>query len=75
MSGGSNDGYVLLASHDNREERQDSWALDSVATVHICRNHAMFDNLHRDGEYKHINMGGDLKMKVNDMGSVQMKVP
>jgi len=63
---------VFLATND--EIAKIKWVMDSAASKHICRDREMFDTLKIDGEFNHFKLENDGKMKVEDIGSVRMKL-
>lgn len=63
----------MLLTHDVKEDvSRDKWVLDSSASIHVCREKAMFDTLQQGCDFGHINMGSDLK--VEGMANVQMRL-
>ena len=68
---GDYDDELLLTHSDKESVSQDRWVLDSAASIHVCRDKAMFDTIQQEGEFGNINMGHNLK--VEGMGSVRLR--
>ena len=49
---------------------QNSWVLDSAASMHVCKDENSFDTLHSHGNYGYITVGNNEKLKVEGVGSV-----
>ena len=72
-------GDVLLAKSANEIvegsiEGQNSWVLDSTASMHICKDKSSFDTLCSHGEYGYITVGNNDKLKVEGVRSVCLKL-
>ena len=48
--------------------------LDLAASTHICKDKNSFDNLYKHGDYGYITVGNNDKLKVEDVGSVPLKL-
>ena len=46
----------------------------SATNVHVCKDQAMFTTLQKDGDFGYINVGEKLRMKVEGMGRVLLKL-
>ncbi|KAJ8426843.1 hypothetical protein Cgig2_025248 [Carnegiea gigantea] len=72
-------GDVFLAksaqeSVDDSIKGQNSWVLDSAASIHICKDKNSFDTLHSHGNYGYITVDNNEKLKVEGVGSVHLKL-
>ncbi len=78
--GGSNTNVVSDVGDDevylatSEEVAKSEWVMDSAASMHICRDQAMFDTLKTDGEFGHFNLASGEKLKVEGTGSVRMRL-
>ena len=63
---------MVLAKND--EIAKTKWVMDFVVLKHICRDREMFDTLKTDGEFDHFKLGNGVKIKVEGIGSVRMKL-
>lgn len=74
----SDDGDFLLtetvAAANVIEEKKSEWVLDSAASVHICKDQAMFDTLRTEGNFGDIKVGNEQKLKIEGVGSVRFKL-
>lgn len=71
------DGDFLLTTHvatDGVSVEENKWVLDSAASVHICKDRAMFDTLRTDGRLGEIKVGNNEHMKIEGVGSVRFKL-
>ena len=48
--------------------------LDSTTNVHACKDQTMFTTLQKDGDFGYINVGKKLKLKVEGIGRVRLKL-
>ena len=48
--------------------------LDFATDVHVCKDQAMFTTLQRDRDFGCINVGKKLKLKVEGIGKVRLKL-
>ena len=72
-------GDVFLAKSANEIiegsiEGQNSWVLDSAASMHICKDKSSFDTLYSHGEYGYIIVGNNDKLKVEGVRSIRLKL-
>ncbi|WOH14273.1 hypothetical protein DCAR_0933792 [Daucus carota subsp. sativus] len=71
------DGEFLMASDDivsDSVKNKSEWVMDSAASMHICRDRAMFETLCTDEDLGYIIVGNDEKMKVQGVGTVCLKL-
>ena len=71
------DGEFLMASDDTVFDlmmNKLEWVMDSVASMHICKDRAMFDTLCTDEDLGNIIVGNDEKMKVHGVGTICLKL-
>ena len=71
------DGEFLMASDDivfDSVMNKSEWVMDSAASMHICRDRAMFETLCTDEDLGNIIVGNDEKMKVHGVGTVCLKL-
>lgn len=71
------DGEFLMASEDTvpgSVKNKSEWVMDSAASMHICRDRAMFETLCTDESLGNIVVGNDEKMKVQGVGTVCLKL-
>lgn len=73
------DGDVFMAVNTDEggvdfAENQNSWVMDSAASVHICKDKALFSTLHTKGNFGNITVGNKEKLKVEGVGSVRLKL-
>ncbi|KAL6579885.1 hypothetical protein OROMI_007909 [Orobanche minor] len=59
---------------DSTDEKKSEWVLDSAASVHICKDRAMFDTLQSEGQLGEIKVGNAQKVKIEGVGSVRFKL-
>ena len=67
--------YIMQIVDSDSFENHFRWVLDFVADVHMCKDQAMFTTLWKDGDFGCINVGKKLKMKVEGIGKVFLKLP
>ena len=48
--------------------------LNSAASIHLCRDHAMFETLEQKGDFGYIQTGDERKLKVEGVGNVKMRL-
>ena len=48
--------------------------LDLATSMHICKDKGSFDTLYSHGEYGHITIGNNEKLKVEGVASVRLKL-
>ena len=53
---------------------QEKWVMDSAASICVCKDQGAFDTLQINGDFGHVNVGDGLKLKVEGVGSVRMKL-
>ena len=72
----SDDGdlYHVESADNDSVENNSRWLLDSAVDVHVCKDQAMFTTLQKDGDFGCINVGKKLKMKVEGIGRVRLKL-
>ncbi|KAL6580308.1 hypothetical protein OROMI_008332 [Orobanche minor] len=59
---------------DSTDEKKSEWVLDYAASVHICKDRAMFDTLQSEGQLGEIKVGNAQKVKIEGVGSVRFKL-
>ena len=62
---------VLTAKGDCNE---DGWVLDSVASMHICKERDCFESLKEDGEFGYVNAVNKERVKIEGIGSFRFKL-
>lgn len=71
------DGEFLMASESTvlgSVKNKSEWVMDSAASMHICRDRAMFETLCTDENLGNIIVGNDEKMKVQGVGTIRLKL-
>ena len=66
--------YHVESADNDFVENHSRWVLDSAADVHVCKDQAMFTTLQKDGDFGCINMRKKLKLKVEGIGRVRLKL-
>ncbi|EHA8587586.1 hypothetical protein COCNU_scaffold002680G000010 [Cocos nucifera] len=48
--------------------------MDSTADIHACTNRDLFNTLHTKGDFGYVNVGNNLKQKIEGVGRIRLKL-
>ena len=66
--------YIMESVDNDSAKNHSRWVLDSTIDVHAYKDQAMFTTLQKDEHFGCINIGKKLKMKVEGIGKVCLKL-